>query len=173
MSLANGTKLSDIATLVINERSGTGGTTTQTPVPSYRIHDVQEIKADEDEVSWADMPAILGNDDAWTAEDVAAFYIEELDSDREIHFYLNVDNRLLKQAEERVAHRRSESGVDALREFQRTVLCGHLYSIASSRASSSPESESAYGYRDEMIRVNSTILFAHQQFIAGLELDTS
>ena len=133
MSLANGTKLSDIATLVINERSGTGGTTTQTPVPSYRIHDVQEIKADEDEVSWADMPAILGNDDAWTAEDVAAFYIEELDSDREIHFYLNVDNRLLKQAEERVAHRRSESGVDALREFQRTVLCGHLYSIASSR----------------------------------------
>ena len=68
---------------------------------------------------------------------------------------------------------RSEGGVDAIREFQRSVLCGHLYAIATARAGNSSESESAYGYRGEMIRANATALYAHQQFIDGLDLDIS
>ena len=90
-----------------------------------------------------------------------------------MHFYLNAENRVLKQAEQRVAHQRSEAGVDTLREFQRTVLCGHLYAIATPRSRNSLEAESTYGYRDEMIRVNSTALFAQQQFLAGLDLNAS
>ena len=173
MTLPNGTELFDTATLVVGERGGTSGGTSQIVVPAYIIHDVREIKEDEGDFSWADMPDILGGGSKWTAEDVGAYYIQESDNDRVMHLYLNVDNRILRQVEQRVARQQSESGVDALREFQRTVLCGHLYAIATTQSGYSSESESPYSYRDEMVRVNSTALFAQQQFLAGLDLNTS
>ena len=40
MNLANGAKLSDTATLVIDERGGTGGSTSETVVPAYKIHQI-------------------------------------------------------------------------------------------------------------------------------------
>ena len=172
MALANGDALSDTVVLVIDERGGHGGTSRPAQVPAYRIHDVREIKVDEDDVSWTDMPNILADGDEWSAEDVGAFYIEPHDTDRVIHFYLNVDNGPLKQAERRVARSQSESGIDAFREFQRTVLCGHLYAISTTQTGDSSESEHTYsGYRNEMIRVNATALYAHQQFVARLGFD--
>ena len=173
MILADGNRLSANATLVIDESGGTGGGRSEAEVPAYQIHDVREMIVGEGEFSWADMPEILGDGDTWTSEDVGAYYIQETDSERLIHFYLNVDNRLLKQTEERMARQRSERGVDALREFQRTVLCGHLYSIADESATKSSETKPGYGYRDEMIRVNSTALYAHQQFVANVALGDS
>ena len=173
MTLTKGIELFDTATLVVDERGGTGGSTSQIVVPAYVIHDVREIKVDEGDFSWADMPGILGDGSVWTAQDVGAYYIQGSDNDRVMHFYLNAENRVLKQAEQRVAHQRSEAGVDTLREFQRTVLCGHLYAIATTRSRNSLGAESPYGYRDEMIRVNSTALFAQQQFLAGLDLNAS
>ena len=65
------------------------------------------------------------------------------------------------------------TGPSTIREFQRTVLCGHLYAIATVRSGNFPEFDSSYSYRDELVRVNSTALYAHQQFIAELDLDAS
>ena len=170
MKLVDGARLSDTAELVVDERSRGGGASTEDEIPAYTIHDVREIKEDQSEYSWADMPRVLGDGTAWTAEDVGAFYVQELDGGSQIHFYLNVDNSLLRQAERRVARQRSENEVDSLRQFQRTVLCGHLYAIARPASDSFSAPDSAYWYRDEMIRLNSTAMYAHQQFIGGLDL---
>ena len=92
------------------------------------------------------------------------------------HFYLNVDSKALKDAKEEVVRSRSESAVEDLWSFQRTVLCGHLYALATHRATnqSTQESDHDYStYREEMIRVNATTLYAYKQFIANVELETS
>ena len=171
MMLPDGAELSDTAALVVDERGGTGGGTSQTAVPAYVIHDVREIRVEEDDVSWADMAQILGDGNSWTGEDVGAYYIQDSDNEKVMHFYLNTENKALKQAEQRIARQKSAGGVDTLREFQRTVICGHLYAIATTRPADLTGSDSPYSYREEMVRVNSTALYAQQQFFAELDVN--
>ena len=119
------------------------------------------------------MSAVLEGSEVWTGEDVGAFVVNQIDGGQEIHFFLNVDNGGLREAERRVARRQSEAAVDAVREYHRTLLCLHLYGLAKSEDERSGE-DAPIGYavyRSEMIRVNDTLLFGQREFLAAKDLE--
>ena len=163
--------LSDTAMLVVIQRTSNGSTIGPERLPGYEIHDVREIGQDPEDFTWSAMPQILEDSDPWTSKDVGAFYVQELESERNIHFYINVDNIELNHMERRVARMMSVQGVDLLRGYHRTVVCSHLYAIAISPNGDDSAYRGNYGYRDEMIRVGTTALFTYRQFVPGVDLD--
>ena len=130
--------------------------------PNYEIKDVMSIPVNQDETSWNDMMHILDIDGPWDGDDVGANVETGDPEQRKVTFYLNADNRELKQVEQRIAKRDSERSVDAFREVHRTLLCFHLYSLA---ARDESRDLASYSYRDEMIRVSQTLLYTHREFM--------
>ena len=170
LRLPDGTVLDDIAGLVIGEKLNDGGSTDIQSQPNYEIRDIEEVPVADDVLSWSEMSTVLNGSDPWTGEDVGAYLDTWDEGQRKITFYLNVDNQELRDAERRIAHRRSTAAVDSFREMHRTLLCFHLYRLA---ASMEPGSEDDYIYRDEMIRVGQTLLYTHNEFLEQVSVDES
>ena len=166
LSLPNGSHLTDSADLVIEAPLGRGGTTNIEARPNYSIRDVREIRQEEDEISWSDMPTILEGSQPWTSDDVGAYLETGAETQRNITFYLNADNRRLREVERRIAQQRTETAVDSLRQMHRTLLCFHLYGIATTDGPS--EGMNYDQYRSEMIRIAQTLLYAQREFPEGL-----
>ena len=170
LTLPNGSEFDDVAYLVIDEKLAKGGTTDTQAQPNYEIRDVEEVPAKEGVLSWSEMPAILAGSDPWTSEDVGAYLETGDEGQRKITFYLNSDNQELRDIERRIARRRSAAAVDSFREMHRTLLCFHLYRLATGMESGS---EDDYVYRDEMIRVGQTLLYTHSEFLEQVTADES
>lgn len=170
LKLPDGSELGDIAELVINQRLDNGGNDDAQSQPNYGIRDVEEVPIEEGIASWSEMPTILEGSDSWTGDDVGAYVETGSEGQRKITFYLNSDNRELRDVERRIARRRSEAAVDLFREMHRTLLCFHLYRLATSEAS---QAENDYAYRDEMIRVGQTLLYTHREFLEQISDDES
>ncbi len=170
LRLPDGSELDDIARLVVDAKLEDGGTTDIQSQPNYEIRDVEEVPAAEGTISWSEMSAILDGSNSWIGEDVGAFLKTGEEGQRKITFYLNADNRELRNIERRIARRRSEAAVDTFREMHRTLLCFHLYRLA---ADETQASESDYSYRDEMIRVGQTLLYTHSEFLEQINAEMS
>ena len=162
LSLASGSQLDDIASLGIDKPLSQSGEVETETAPNYEIKDVVEIPKDPGETSWSEMPNILDGSDRWTEKDVGAYLETESDGDRKITFYLNAANKELEIAERQIADRSSEAAVDSFRIMHRTLLCFHLYKLATNQPS---DAENQYTYRDEMIRVSQTLTFTHGRFV--------
>ena len=167
LALEDGSALVDQSALVIEQRLDRGGQDDFQSEPNYEIKDVVEIPLGEDETSWADMTDLLGIDEPWNAQDVAGFLETGGEHDRMVTFYLNSDNAELREIERQIAQRLSENAVDSFRARHRTLLCFHLYKLATRHDSGET---SDYFYREEMIRVSETLLFTHSQFMDNLEV---
>ena len=170
LKLPDGSELDDTAELVIDQRLNSGGSADVQPQPNYDIRDVQEVPVEDDVSSWSEMPTILEGSDPWTGGDVGAYLETGDEGQRKITFYLNADNRELRNVERRIARRHSEAAVDLFREMHRTLLCFHLYRLATSEAS---QAENDYAYRGEMIRVGQTLLYTHREFLEQISDDGS
>ena len=168
LRLENGAYLDSHANLIVEPSLDPGGQTEVEYQPNYDIKDVREIPLVEDENSWEDMKNILAIEQSWTSEDVAAYYESGVESQRMITFYLNADNADLRRVERLLSQRRSENNVDVFREMHRTLLCFHLYELASRDG---PENTLEYqSYRDEMIRVSQTLLYHRSEFMDQPEI---
>ena len=168
LTLADGTAIEDIASLVITPRLSEGGREDIASQPNYDIKDVRELPLEDGVHSWAAMPTILEGSEPWTGEDVGAYYETGDEAYRHITFYLNADNRELQEAENRLARLGSPAMVDTFREMHRTLLCFHLYRIATTV---SPTRDADYAYRQEMIRVSQTLLYTRREFLEQLASD--
>ena len=131
----------------------------------------------------------LSTESNWSGEDVAAYIINEPtngDEDgRELVFYLNADNTELRNAERRMAERRSETMVESVRQNHRTLLCYHMYlraleEIRHTSVSNAPWADSgdrdsvAYErYKGEMKRLNTTLLYAQREIYESLQDELS
>ena len=178
LTMVNGATFDDSATLVINEKAGSSGTFGQVAIPKYMIIDVRQLPANETEESWARMAELLSLDASWSGNDVAAYIINESTTEgsdeRELVFYLNADNTELRNAERRMTERRSETVVEAVRQHHRTLLCYHMYLMAqrdvlnttneAPKYEGDSESVSYERYKLEMIRTNTTLLYAQREF---------
>ena len=162
LTLNNGSRLDTYASLHIDPKREPGGQAQAQLQPNYEIKDVREIPIQDDEVSWQDMQSILDIDSPWNRDDVGAYFETGDEGTRKITFYLNQDNAEYREVVQRFAHRRSENEVNALREMHRTLLCFHLYRLATRNRS---EESSDYDYREEMIRVSQTLLYTRREFI--------
>ena len=100
--------------------------------------------------------------------DVGAYLKTGIGDEKKITFYLNANNHELKIAEERIADRGTEAAVDSFRTMHRTLLCFHLYKLATSR----PDTEHQYEYKNEMIRVSQTLTFTHSRFVQALTTES-
>ena len=165
LHLPNGTRLDDIAELVVDKRLEPFGKMEAEWEPNYEIRNVVEIPLEDGEISWAEMPGILEGSNKWSSQDVGAFLETGDGAEKKITFYLNADNADLLAAERQLANHAVETAVDSFRTMQRTLLCFHLYKLA---AAQSPDSETDYGYREEMIRVSQTLTFTHNRFLQSL-----
>ena len=171
LRLSNGHELDDIATLIIDEKLSESGATDIRSQANYEIQDVVEVPVAQGVLSWSDMPRILDASAEWSGADVGSHLESESEADRKITFYLNVDNRELRQIERWIASRRSEAAVDAFREMHRTLICFHLYRLAIREVSEAEDNYSAY--RSEMIRVGQTLLYTQREFLEQLAVETS
>ena len=180
LELHDGSVLSTEATLVVQRRSVRGGEFGPEQIPSYRIIDVREIPATDQEVSWDDMQNIF--DTEWEAKDVAGYNLSpgESPEETEIIFYLNADNLELREAERHITSARMEATVDRVRQYHRTLLCYYLYQMAvnelernqanTSQEGSNDQTNYSYlGYREEMMRLNKTLIYAQREFLGSLE----
>ena len=168
LRLEDGSYLDSRTDLVIEPSLEPGGQAELEYQPNYDIQDVREIPIVEDENSWDDMRSILDLEQPWNAEDVAAYYETGIENQRKVTFYLNADNKDLRRVERLLAQRHSEDNVDVFREMHRTLLCFHLYELASKNGS---ENRLEYqSYRDEMIRVSQTLLYQRSEFMDQPEI---
>ncbi|MDE0141617.1 MAG: hypothetical protein OXI80_08425 [Caldilineaceae bacterium] len=168
LTLSNGTSLKTSAELIVDPSNKRGGQTDFGSQPNYDIRDVTEIRDSEDGVSWSDMATILGIDDHWNGEDVGAYVETGEEAERKVVFYLNADNRHLKDVEKKIVRRQSENAVDNFREMHRSLLCLHLYKLSTRNEN---EDDPVYSYRDEMIRVSETLLFTREEFMTEFETE--
>lgn len=168
LNLRDGSALETRADLIIDPRLTPGGQAAMQSRPNYEIKDVMSIPVNQDETSWNDMMHILDIDGPWDGDDVGANVETGDPEQRKVTFYLNADNRELKQVEQRIAKRDSERSVDAFREVHRTLLCFHLYSLA---ARDESRDLASYSYRDEMIRVSQTLLYTHREFMDAFQAE--
>ena len=166
LTLKDGSSLESFAELVIDPSNKRGGQTDLVSQPNYDIKDVTEIRKSEDGISWSDMATILGADDPWNGEDVGAYLETGDEAQRKVVFYLNADNRHLKEVERKIVLSQSENAVDSFREMHRSLLCLHLYKLATRKGI---EAEPIYSYRGEMIRVSETLLFTRDEFMTEFE----
>ena len=178
LRLRSGVLFSDSAPVIIDAAPGRGGSDDTESAPNYRIVNVRQFPPDDSEVSWLNMAEILDLDSGWAGADAAAYVIGEADADdgsqRQLTFYLNADNSELRNAERRLAQTRSETTIDTFRQQHRTLLCYHLYLMAVNeieRAESDPafaadvdETPMYARYRQEMIRINNTLLYSQREF---------
>jgi len=132
LRLANGIVLSDSVELIVEPPLREAGAIGASNKPNYKIIDVKELPSGENEQSWAGMENIAPIDMQWGPLDVGAYVtqIGDSENERQLVFYLNADNRELKEAEKRITERRSETSVDAVRQYHRTLLCFYLYQMA-------------------------------------------
>jgi hypothetical protein len=148
-------------------------------VHNYRIHYVREVPTDEDDQKWDDMPEILGMESAWNADDVGGTCVTNEDGNSRLHIYLNVDNKEMLSAEGKMAKKNTESAIEAFRQNHRTLIIYHLYLLGISDESgkliSDPEEMGKgermnYGdYRNEMIRLNRTALYATREYLDAIK----
>ena len=168
LTLKDGSTLSDRAKLVVAPKLKRGGQASPQSQPNYEIRDVTEIRSGDDGVAWEDMPEILDVLEPWNNEDVGAFLeTEEHPDQKKIIFYLNVDNRELREIERKIARRQSEKKMDTFRIMHRTLLCFHLHSLATRSETNSED----YWYREEIRRVSKTLLYTHEEFMHVLNAD--
>ena len=180
LELHDGSVLSAEATLVVQRRLERGGEFGPEQIPSYRIIDVREIPAIDQEVSWEDMRDVF--DIEWEANDVAGYDLipGESAEETEIAFYLNADNLELTEAERRITSARMEATVDRVRQYHRTLLCYYLYQMAvnelernqvniSQEGSNDQTNYSYLGYREEMMRLNKTLIYAQREFLVSVD----
>jgi hypothetical protein len=190
LTLPSGASFNADALLVVEPPLEARGTVGPEPTPDYEIIDVRRTPGDETEESWEGMPGILDTQSPWGATDVAAYNLPEV-NEREgsgrgkVVFYLNAENNDLLHAERRVAERRGENSFTAAREYHRTLLCFYLYQMAAAeiaadgRANSfaRQDVEAASGvrryeeYREEMVWLNRTLLYAQREFYELLLAD--
>ena len=162
LSLPNGSYLTDSAELTIEPPVGRGGTTSVETRPNYAIRDVREVVKEEDETSWSEMPRILEGSDPWNRDDVGAYLETGDETQRKLTFYLNADNRQVREVEMRIAQQRTETAVDSFRQMHRTLLCFHLYGLATTDGPG--EGMNYDQYRREMIRIGQTLLYTQREF---------
>jgi len=172
LTLPNGIQLTDNADLLVIAAPKRGGTTDVVSAPRYYIHDVREMPVADGDKAWSEMAELFESDRAWSAGDVGGYYVTSGD-ERAIHFYLNVDNGPLRVTERHVARRHSDAGLDALRQYQRTLVCYYLYQLAVADLDQTGTGEQrGYDvYREELMRVNHTLLFAQQEFVSARGLE--
>ena len=168
LTLEDGSYLDSRADLVIEPSLNPTGQAELQNQPNYDIKDVKEIPILEDENSWDDMRDILDLDRPWNTEDVAAYFETGDENQRKVTFYLNADNGELRNVERRLAQRHSENNVDVFREMHRTLLCFHLYELASRNGTD--DAREYQSYRDEMIRVSQTLLYQRSEFMDQPEI---
>ena len=168
LTLEGGFSLKSHADLIIDPIIKRGGQADLGSQPNYDIKDVTEIRQSEDGISWSDMSTILGIDNPWNGDDVGAYLETGVEVDGKVVFYLNADNKHLKEIEKKIVRRQSEAAVDSFREMHRSLLCLHLYKLATRNGT---EVDSIYSYRDEMIRVSETLLFTREEFMTVFEAD--
>ena len=162
LTMNDGSRLAAHANLHVDPKLEHGGQSQLRSQPNYEIKDVKQIPIEGDEISWQDMPNILSVDKPWNHDDVGAFLRTGNEGSKMITFYLNRDNAKLRTVERHLARTRSENAVDDFREMHRTLLCFHLYELATRDQS---DEISEYDYRDEIIRVNQSLLFMREEFL--------
>lgn len=171
LTLETGSELEDLADLVIDPMLKRGGQTATRFQPNYDIKDVSEIRHSEDQTTWDDMSGILEIDDSWNDEDVGAFLETDDETQRKVTFYLNADNKHIKEVVTEITRRQPGSAAERFKEIHRSLICFHLYKLAT-RTGSEVDVEYTYrDYKQEMVRVSETLLFTHKEFIAVLDLD--
>jgi hypothetical protein len=178
LELSDGSALSAGANLVIVKKQAIESSNEQY-VPNYNIHYVREVPANEEDKRWDDMQGILDCDSPWNSEDVGGTYVAS--EDGKLHIYLNVDNKEMLAAESKMVKRNTESTIEAFRQNHRALIIYHLYllgiSDGSGRLITVPGSEEvAKGsrmkysdYRNEMIRLNRTALYATREYLDAIK----
>ena len=135
----------------------------------------REVATDEDEYKWDDMAEILGTETPWDADDVGGIFVGREDGHSKLHIYVNVDNREMLSIEKRMARTTTESTVDSFRQNHRTLIIYHLYLLGISDKSGNMVTDSDgisniermdyADYRNEMIRLNRTALYATREYL--------
>jgi hypothetical protein len=166
--------LTDSANVRVVEKPSTGTASGPRQVPEYNIVDVRQMPQTETELTWDQMMETLGTEASWTAVDVAAVDIQNTDGEGASHklvFFLNADNGPLEQAERRITATRMESGVEAARQYHRTLQCYHLYQLAVTaiRDDGTINLPDYDDYKLELVRLNDTLLYAQTEFSQAIE----
>lgn len=164
LTLKDGSELATQADLVIDDQLRTGGAN-QRSRPNYQIRDVRKIPNADGEVSWSDMPKVLDGIEQWNEHDVGAYFETGEENERQITFFVNADNKDLLDNRKQIARNGSQLDADGFRTMHRTLVCFHLYRLA---VSGRPKGDTEYEYREEMIRLNQTLIYTHREFIAHI-----
>lgn len=174
LNLPKGSELVDEATLVVEPALQPVGTSGQVQRPDYRIIDVRQFPTSDQEMGWAEMPDALDIEAAWNGTDAGAYQIQLGDDDesekRRLVFFLNADNRDLQEAERRITAGRSETVVEVVRQYHRTLTCYYLYQMALDEINAPADTEPRTydAYRNELIRLNKTLFYAQREFYDSL-----
>ena len=144
-------------------------------IPNYSIHYVREVTTDQGEYSWDYMTEIPGIESRWNADDVGGIFLTHEDGHARLHICINVDNREMLSVERRIARTNTESAIESFRQNHRALLTYHLYLIGISDESGNliTDREKIGGgermdysdYRNEMIRLNRTGLYATKEYL--------
>jgi len=170
----DGTSLFSEANLVITEKQKIVSSTTQY-APNYSIHYVREVTTDEDESKWDDMAEILSIESPWDADDVGGIFVAHEDAHPKLHIYVNVDNREMLSVENRMARTNTENTIESFRQNHRALIIYHLYLLGISdecgklitdfEKIENGERMNYADYRNEMIRLNRTALYATKEYL--------
>jgi hypothetical protein len=131
------------------------------------------------------MAQILGTESPWNGDDVGGIYISNDDGHQKLHIYINLDNKEMTAAENKMAKRNSENTLDSFRQNHRALITYHLYLLGISDETGElrkPNAEDDSNtiansmdyseYRKEMIRLNRTALYATKEYLDTIrELD--
>ena len=170
----DGTSLFSEANLVITEKQKIVSSNTQY-APNYSIHYVREVTTDEDESKWDDMAEILSIESPWDADDVGGIFVAHEDGHSKLHIYINVDNKEMLSVENRMARTNTENTIESFRQNHRALIIYHLYLLGISDESGklitdfekieNGERMNYADYRNEMIRLNRTALYATKEYL--------
>jgi len=133
------------------------------------------VTTDEDEYKWDDMAEILGIETPWDADDVGGIFVTHEDGHSKLHIYINVDNKEMLSVESRMARTNTENIIQSFRQNHRALIIYHLYLLGISNESGqlitdfdkmgNGERMNYADYRNEMIRLNRTALYATKEYL--------
>lgn len=170
----DGSSLFSEANLVIVEKQKIESSDSQY-VPNYSIHYVREVTTDKDESKWDDMAEILSTESPWDGDDVGGIFVAHDDGHSKLHIYINVDNKEMLRVENRIAKTNTENTIESFRQNHRALIIYHLYLLGISDESGNlitdiekignGERMNYAEYRNEMIRLNRTALYATKEYL--------
>jgi hypothetical protein len=121
------------------------------------------------------MVETLSTESPWDGDDVGGIIVAHDDGHSKLHIYINVDNKEMLRVENRMAKTNTENTIESFRQNHRALIIYHLYLLGISDESGNlitdietignGEQMNYAKYRNEMIRLNRTALYATKEYL--------